>query len=310
MSVVLKHFFRVPTSHFGPRIARCYSTKLVPVPLAYASYEKLYKSCNDSTNNPMIVMHGLFGAKGNWNSLCKAMHAKTNPSKRIISVDARNHGESPHTPTHSYELMAEDIVELLRTLEIKKAILVGHSMGGRCMAYVALKYPHLVEKLIVVDITPVPGLKLGTSQTDIPFFLQAMKSIKIPADQTIHQGRKFADAELSKIIAEKSLRDFLITNLMKEDSDGEFRWRINIEALEQNFESSIMNFPPVDGLRYEGKTLFIGGEMSDYIKKQDFPKIQELFPNSELTYVKGAGHWVHSQKPNEFLELVLNFIKS
>lgn len=112
----------------------------------------------------------------------------------------------------------------------------------------------------------MPGLTLGTSQTDIPLFLQAMKAIKIPADQTIHQGRKYADAQLSKIIDEKSLRDFLITNLAKEDSDGEFRWRINIEALKQNFESSIMNFPPVDGLQYNGKTLFIGGEMSDYIK--------------------------------------------
>lgn len=112
----------------------------------------------------------------------------------------------------------------------------------------------------------MPGLALGTSQTDIPLFLQAMKAIKIPADQTIHQGRKYADVQLSEIIAEKSLRDFLITNLVKEDSDGEFRWRINIEALEQNFDSSIMNFPPVDGLQYNGKTLFIGGELSDYIK--------------------------------------------
>lgn len=93
-----------------------------------------------------------------------------------------------------------------------------------------------------------------------------MKDIKIPADQTIHQGRKYADLQLSEIISEKSLRDFLITNLVKEDSDGSFRWRINIEALEQNFDSSIMNFPPVEGLKYEGKTLFIGGEMSDYIK--------------------------------------------
>uniref|UniRef100_A0A336MY73 sn-1-specific diacylglycerol lipase ABHD11 n=1 Tax=Culicoides sonorensis TaxID=179676 RepID=A0A336MY73_CULSO len=309
MSFVLKKLFQRPKKVLEVLIRCKYSSQLHPVPLAYSSYEKLYKTCKDRENNPLIVMHGLFGAKSNWNSLCKAIHAKTNPNKKIICVDARNHGESPHTPTHSYELMAADIVELLSTLNVDSAILMGHSMGGRCMAYVALKYPHLVEKLIVVDITPVPGLTLGTSQTDIPLFLEAMKAIQIPSDQTIHQGRKYADEQLSEIISEKSLRDFLITNLMKEDSDGSFRWRINIEALEQNFETSIMNFPNVDGMQYNGKTLFIGGEKSDYIKKEDWPKIQKLFPNSELTYIQGAGHWVHSQKPNEFLELVLNFLK-
>lgn len=121
-----------------------------------------------------------------------------------------------------------------------------------------------MEKLIVVDISPVPGL--GRTQTDIPLFLNAMKSIVTPPEYTIHQARKHADQELSNIISEQSLRDFLITNLVKDDVNSNFRWRINLDSLEQNFESHVMNFPDVNGLQYRGPTLFIGGSRSDYIK--------------------------------------------
>lgn len=279
---------------------------ITPVQLSYNSYEQLYKSNGANTADPVIVIHGLFGSKANWNSLCKAMHAKTNPCRRVISVDARNHGDSPHSPVHTYPHMAADLVQLMANLEIEKAAVIGHSMGGRAMAYLALKYPQLVDRVIIVDVLPATGL--GTTQTDITLFLQAMKAIQVPKELTIHQGRKFADAKLQEIISEQSLRDFLITNLMKDDADGEFRWRINIEALEENFIEHIATFPDSTGLKYEGKTLFIGGSKSDYISKEGFNETKQLFPNAKLVYIEGAGHWVHSQKPNEFLELVLQFL--
>lgn len=93
-----------------------------------------------------------------------------------------------------------------------------------------------------------------------------MKSIRISADQTIHQARKVADEQLAKIIAEKPLRDFLITNLAKSPEDGSFRWRINLDALERNFNSGVAQFPAVGGLRFDGPTLFIAGGRSDYIQ--------------------------------------------
>lgn len=131
------------------------------------------------------------------------------------------------------------------------------------MMYFALKYPQLVERLIVVDISPVSPI--GTSRTDIPLFLNAMRSIEIPNQFTIHQGRKVADERLSEIISEKSLRDFLITNLAK-TNDGDFRWRINLETLEKCFEEGVANFPDVSGETFDGPTLFIGGSKSDYLR--------------------------------------------
>lgn len=125
--------------------------------------------------------------------------------------------------------------------------------------------PELVEKAIIVDISPSTGL--GTSNTNIPLFLQSMKMIQISPTATIHQARKIADEQLARIIAEKSLRDFLITNLVKAEKEGgHFRWRINLEALERNFNTGVAQFPQLTGRKFEGPTLFIAGGRSDYVK--------------------------------------------
>lgn len=107
------------------------------VPLAYASYEGTESG---PTPPPLLIMHGLFGSKANWNSLSKALHKQTNPQLKIIAVDARNHGDSPHTETHTYDHLAEDIRALVEQLNIKKVSLLGHSMGGRAVMLFALKY--------------------------------------------------------------------------------------------------------------------------------------------------------------------------
>uniref|UniRef100_A0A182PG21 sn-1-specific diacylglycerol lipase ABHD11 n=1 Tax=Anopheles epiroticus TaxID=199890 RepID=A0A182PG21_9DIPT len=288
-------------------------TKPTPVPLSFTRYEN---NVPDSNAPPVLVLHGLFGSKSNWNSLGKAFHKNTKPVRKIYAIDARNHGDSPHTDEHSYEHMVEDLVHLYQTLGIEKAAIIGHSMGGRAMMLLALKYvtnstqpfqPQLVEKAIIVDISPSTGL--GTSNTNIPLFLESMKTIQLSPDVTIHQARKIADEQLSRIIAEKSLRDFLITNLVKAEKEGgRFRWRINLESLERNFNSGVAQFPQLTGLKFDGPTLFIAGGRSDYVKPQDVPLIKTLFPKAEITYVKDAGHWVHSEKSTEFSKLVLNFL--
>lgn len=291
-------------SHRSVHISTVQFSRPVSIPLAFTRYE------NNSTPSdapPILVLHGLFGSKSNWNSLAKAFHRNTNPLRKIYAIDARNHGDSPHTNDHSYEHMVEDLVALYEKLGIKQASIIGHSMGGRAMMLLALKYPHLVEKAIIVDISPSTGL--GTSNTNIPLFLQSMKMIQISPEQTIHQARKIADEQLSRIIAEKPLRDFLITNLAKNEKDGgKFYWRINLESLERNFHTGVAQFPTLTGVKFDGPTLFIAGGRSDYVKPEDVPLIKTLFPNSDIKYVRDAGHWVHSEKSAEFSKLVLDFL--
>ncbi len=122
----------------------------------------------------------------------------------------------------------------------------------------------MVEKLIVVDISPISPI--GTTQTDIPLFLEAMRSLVISNDLTIHEGRKVADQELSKIIEEQSLRNFLITNLVKDGESGKFSWRVNVQTLATEFDGNINKFPDCSQLKFLGRTLFIAGERSDYVK--------------------------------------------
>ncbi|XP_052864332.1 protein ABHD11-like [Anopheles cruzii] len=304
---VLKSGFRVLiTCSRSVHISAVQSSRPTAVPLAFSRYENNATGENDGTP-PVLVLHGLFGSKSNWNSLAKAFHKNTKPVRKIYAIDARNHGDSPHTEQHSYEHMVEDLVALYKTLDIPRASIVGHSMGGRAMMLLALRYPELVEKAVIVDISPATGL--GTSNTNIPLFLQSMKMIRITPESTIHQGRRIADEQLAKIIAEKPLRDFLITNLVKSDG-GAFQWRINLESLERNFHSGVAQFPSLTGVRFEGPTLFIAGGRSDYVKAADVPLIKTLFPNSEVTYVKDAGHWVHSEKSTEFSKLVLDFLNA
>ncbi|XP_052894695.1 protein ABHD11-like [Anopheles moucheti] len=299
------HVFRTFKSSFRwLHLSAPCSSQPVPVALSFTRYEN---NVSDSNAPPVLVLHGLFGSKSNWNSLAKAFHKNTKPVRKIYAIDARNHGDSPHTDEHSYDHMVEDLVQLYKTLGIQQASIIGHSMGGRAMMLLALKYPELVEKAVIVDISPSPGL--GTSNTNIPLFLQSMKMIQISSDATIHQARKIADEQLSRIVAEKPLRDFLITNLVKaEKGGGEFRWRINLQSLERNFNSGVAQFPNLSGHKFEGPTLFIAGGRSDYVKSEDVPLIKKLFPKSDITYVKDAGHWVHSEKSTDFSKLVLNFL--
>lgn len=130
------------------QLRRCLSTAetLEPIKMSYATYESTIAPNNIS---PLIVMHGLFGSKSNWKSLCKAIQKKSNPSRKVIAVDARNHGESDHNENHTYAHMAEDIRAFYDQLGVKKATLMGHSMGGRAVMLFTLKYVSIKSAILL-----------------------------------------------------------------------------------------------------------------------------------------------------------------
>lgn len=272
------------------------------VDLAYASYESTADP-ETSTRPPIVILHGLLGSKNNWNSMSKAIHRNT--GRKVISVDARNHGDSSHSSQHTYIDMANDVMELLKKLELSKVSLLGHSMGGRTAMVLSLLCPDLVSSLIVVDISP---LKTSPQIFSMPVLFDAMNSVIIRPGIAMSKARKFADEQLIEVVPDANLRNFLITNLVQTNA-GAYTWRVNIQALKENFHSHISCFPSnLKGLQYCGPTLFIGGSLSDYIGKNDLKEIQEYFPLAELVFIKGAGHWVHSQKPEKFLETVCKFL--
>lgn len=277
------------------------SDSVIPVKLAYVSYEAMNGDKNPA-HHPIIVMHGLFGSKTNWSSLSKAIHQRTN--RKVITVDARNHGDSPHSSEMTYAHMAQDIVRLMDDLGFEKSVLVGHSMGGSTMMYVALHNPQLVEKLVVVDMSPV---RTSPQLMDIQNIMRVMATVNFDGITTLTKARSVVREHLATVVSSSNLRQFLAMNVVEADV-GKFKWRVNLPVLEQAFGKQIAVFPNVGPKVYAGPTLFIGGAKSDFIRVEDHNKIKQLFPTARFTYIKDAHHWVHADKPEEFLKVTIDFI--
>ncbi|XP_064087044.1 sn-1-specific diacylglycerol lipase ABHD11-like isoform X1 [Macrobrachium nipponense] len=275
--------------------------RYAPVSMAYASYQ-MTNPRKMSQEPPVIIMHGLLGSKMNWKSLGKAINAKT--GRLVYSVDARNHGDSPHTPDMSYSLMAEDLLYFLQERGIEKAVLMGHSMGGRTVMAAALMEPSIVEKLIVLDISP---LSTSSSISSLPLFVEIMRRVEVPPDLNMPQARSYVDDLLSTVVQERGIRQFLLTNLVHTGTG--YSWRVNIDSIAKNFNPHISTFQIPTRTVFEGETAFIAGSLSDYVRPEDEDAILDLFPAATFHYLDGAGHWLHADKPQEFLNLLVPLIE-
>lgn len=250
-----------------------------------------YREYGDISNPSLFLLHGLFGSSVNWNRIAKELA----DDFFIIAPDLRNHGKSPHDDDVSYPSMAEDIYDLIDELSLSQVSMIGHSMGGKLAMHIALTHPKLVSRLVVVDIAPV------TYQHDFAELFTPMK--KLPLGQL--QNRQEADEILTKAIKIQGIRNYLLQNLEKKW--GAWRWRINLEGLSGGMPD-IQDFVPVFDSVFAKETLFIKGENSDYINHSYYPMMQEMFPAYTVEEIPGAGHWVYSEKPAEFLHVVKRFL--
>ncbi|MES2589121.1 MAG: alpha/beta fold hydrolase [Bacteroidota bacterium] len=239
---------------------------------------------------PFVILHGLFGYSDNWQTLAKKMAEYY----RVILVDQRNHGHSDWSDEFSYNLMSEDLKELLDDLQLKNVILMGHSMGGKTSMVFASKYADLLDKLLVVDI----GIKQYPMHHE-----EILKGIK-SVDTNGNISRSEAETNLSKYIESFGVRQFLLKNLYW-NSEKKLTWRMNVSSLEKNMGEILKNIRPEDEIFIP--TLFIRGAQSNYILDEDWSELEECFPDSHLVTIQNAGHWVHAEAPKEFLEAVLSF---
>jgi len=238
---------------------------------------------------PLVILHGLFGFSDNWQT-----HAKKLSSYfKVILVDLRNHGHSPWSDDFSYQLMVEDVSELLSSLKIQKCILLGHSMGGKVAMHFAQKYPEKLEKLIVVDI----GIK------SYPMHHQHILEGIHAIDTDQLSNRKEAEEILEQHIESDGVRQFLLKNLYWKEK-GQLAWRMNIKVLEDQMPEILSAIPEKI---VKTPTVFIRGELSNYILDDDFQEIQDVFPDSDILTIENAGHWVHAEAPDRFINEILNF---
>uniref|UniRef100_A0A1B0DGD2 sn-1-specific diacylglycerol lipase ABHD11 n=1 Tax=Phlebotomus papatasi TaxID=29031 RepID=A0A1B0DGD2_PHLPP len=196
--------------------SRHLSHNIQPVKLSYDEY--LPKETQSASGAPLLIMHGLFGSRQNWRGISKRLTQVLNPSRRILSIDGRNHGLSPHASEHTYQHMAEDVKELIRDIGAEKVVLLGHSMGGRCMMYFALEYPELVESAVIVDISPFSNVHFAGSTEAMSDLLRTLQGITIDPSLSPSAARKLVDQEISSIMTDKATRDFILLNLYKDEN--------------------------------------------------------------------------------------------
>lgn len=235
----------------------------------------------------LLIVHGLYGSARNWGVISKRL----SDTRRIITVDMRNHGDSPHFSTNSYPDMAQDLADVITRIGAPMDVL-GHSMGGKASMTLALTQPALINTLIVADIAPVPYTHTQVHN------IHAMKAV----DLSQVTRRSDAAAQLDSAGVDPDIQAFLLQSL---DVTGK-RWKLNLNVLEAEMPK-IISFPHFE-TQFDGPTLFLSGATSDYVRSKDRDTIKARFPNARFAKIPDAGHWLHAQRPRAFEAAVRTYL--
>ena len=243
------------------------------------------------SGRPIVILHGLFGSHKNWAGV--AAKLVESDVGAVYGLDLRNHGESPHGPTHTFQDLVEDLRAWLKANDISEPVVVGHSMGGLTAMGYALENPAPTAGLVVVDIAP---------RAYEPHHSKEFEALEM--DVSGFKSRGALDQAMAAIIAEPMTRQFLQMNLARE-GDG-YRWKINVPVLKNS--TYINEFQGTGS--WDGPSLFFAGGRSDYVAEADHARIKELFPSSRLEFNPDADHWLHYTAADWFVPKLIDFIKS
>ncbi|GAA4886530.1 alpha/beta fold hydrolase [Serinicoccus chungangensis] len=246
----------------------------------------------------VVFCHGLLGRGRNFTGIAKALQ----PDFRCVLLDMPDHGRSPWTERIDYSTAAELLVEQLQVLATDGPVhLVGHSMGGKTAMTAALRAPELVDRLVVVDVSPTGAGEVGEFEHLISSLLA------IDLDAITSHGQ--ADAELAGAVDSRMLRGFLLQNLRRDPETHAFGWQPHLEVLLRDL-ASITGDVPHGGRTFTGPVLWVGGSESGYITPEQEGPMRALFPRTVQVTIKGAGHWVHSEQPEAFTATLRHFLRA
>lgn len=246
----------------------------------------------------VVFLHGLFGQGRNFTQIAKALA----PEFRSLLVDLPNHGRSAWTEEFSYLDTAERVAnELADTFAAAGPVhLVGHSMGGKVAMVLALTRPELIRRLVVVDIAPGPSDGAG----EFEHLLGSLAAVELDG----LERRGDADEALQAPIPDERVRGFLLQNLRSRSAadGGGFAWQANLGLLRRELPA-IGAWPDLD-LTFDHPVLWMAGERSSYVTEAAVPTMRRLFPRTTQVTIKGAGHWVHSERPEAFVSALRTFL--
>ncbi|MFT4779969.1 MAG: pimeloyl-ACP methyl ester carboxylesterase [Flavobacteriales bacterium] len=239
---------------------------------------------------PLLILHGLFGSGDNWQTLAR-FYAE---DFQVYLIDQRNHGHSPHTSDHSYELMAHDLEELVESEGLTDFHLLGHSMGGKTAMKFASENGYLIDKMIIADMAP----------KSYPVHHQAILHALTSADLDALGSRGNVAKHLSLSIEDEGVKQFLLKNLYWKEK-GKLAWRFNVPVLNETIGQIVEETDQQISLT---DTLFIRGGKSDYILDEDEAALNHYFPNYQLATIPEAGHWLHAEAPETFYAISRTYL--
>jgi esterase len=256
---------------------------------------ELFYNTYGTAGPPLIILHGLLGASGNWHTLSKNVFSE---DYQVYTVDQRNHGASPHDDRLDYPAMADDLAAFMDQQDLDQAHILGHSMGGKTAMRFALDRPERVDRLIVVDIAP---------KAYPPHHLELIDALQ-GLDLSQHDRRQSIDKALAKDVPSWPIRQFLLKNLSYDSEEERYGWKNNLPAIRANYEQISGAVALSD--QFTGPTLFVRGEYSSYVQSEDIAEIWQGFPNAKIVTVEDAAHWVHAEAPEAFAQVVLEFLRT
>lgn len=250
--------------------------------------EDLHVKVSGEGESNLVLLHGLFGSANNLGQLARAFKSEY----RVLSVDLPDHGRSAWLAEASVETYADVIANWLTKNGVTQTMLVGHSLGGKVAMQLALDYPSLVEKLVVLDIAPVSY----SSRHDNVF-----NALRTVLAQRV-SSRTEAKLLMEPLLDEPRVADFLLTNA-KVNAEGVIDWRFNLEGLQASYSKFLRAIKPSrrNELPFSGPTLVLRGALSDYVTDRGGAEFLSLFPQVDMVTARGAGHWLH-QEEAEFVE--------
>jgi pimeloyl-ACP methyl ester carboxylesterase len=157
----------------------------------------------------------------------------------------------------------------------------------------AQSHPELLEKMVVADM----GIKAYPMHHQ--HILAGIHALDLPNIRSRSEAEKI----LSLHIEAAGVRQFLLKNLYWVTA-GQLGWRMNVAVLEREMHGILAALPEKVSWT---PTLFLRGELSNYILTEDENSLEELFPDSILQTIPNAGHWLHAEQPDAFFDAVMGF---
>ncbi|MBO4614851.1 MAG: alpha/beta hydrolase [Bacteroidales bacterium] len=238
----------------------------------------------------LFILHGLFDCTLTWQPIADMLSDRFD----VHLLSLRNHRGAKRYPTMSFEEMADDVKSYADEHNIEKFNFVGHSLGGKTAMNFALKYPQMLEKMVIVDISPSRSNSLVEYNSIITELLNQVVTMKNLPLADFHSLADFANGISS---FDDDTKRAIIGNM---NFDGKtFSWHLDIDAIFNNFDKLTGGFEVDDFIdrKIEVPTLFIKALDSDFLPKADYKVIKYIFPNSEIVEIPGCTHRVHLEKP-------------